>query len=193
MAEQEKEMDRDFDFSINLSGITAPTGQKNVDVPEGYYKAVVTDMYVNPERNANRVIFKLTISEGPFSGVIRTHGLNKPKDGEDNVRYYWRGVSESCGYSPTALDAGEIEIGRTSFVDKVAHIHFVPKSDDSQWEKVDFLAPTVWNQQKQVFDASRHSMPTGEKGSALGSNGSKGPVTSSSTTSKSEVLAKLGL
>jgi hypothetical protein len=157
MSNEEIDLNRDWNIDINMSGLNAPTGAKNMEVPEGYYKAKVTDMYVNPERNPNRVILKMTISEGPFTGTVRTGGLNIPKSDDDKVRYYWRGLAESAGYTPTQLDAGSIQLGRDTFLDREVHIHFTPKSDSSQWEQVDYLPPAEWNQQRQVFDAANRS------------------------------------
>ncbi len=188
---EEINVNRDWNVKVNLSGLNAPTGAKNMEVPEGFYKAKITDMYVNPDRNPNRVVLKMTISEGTFTNVIRTDGLNIPKDETDKVRYYWRGLAESSGYTPTQLDAGSIELGRDTFIDREVHIHFTPKDKTSDgYEQIDYLSPSEWNQQRQVFEASnRHEgVPTGPTGSALGAGSDSG-----GTTKKSDVLTKLGL
>jgi hypothetical protein len=103
---------REWDFEVNLSGLQAPTGGGK-NLPEGFYKCLVSDMYVNPEKNNNRVVIKVTIAEGPFKGTVRTSGLNKPTGPDDNVRYYWRGLAESVGYDPAVLDKGQIGLRRT--------------------------------------------------------------------------------
>jgi hypothetical protein len=151
----EDNMDRDWRFTVNLSGVAAPTGRKALEVPEGYYKVVVSDAYVNPERNKDRVIFKLTISEGAYTGSIRTTGMNRPTGEDDNVRFYWRGIAESTGYTATELDAGAIELAPATFISREAYIHFVPKSEGNQWEKVDFLSPVEWTQQAQPLSCVR--------------------------------------
>jgi len=191
---EEINVNRDWNVKVNLSGLNAPTGAKKVpvEVPEGFYTAKVTDMYVNPDHKPNRVILKMTISEGAFKGVVRTDGLNIPKDESDNVRYYWRGLAESAGYSPAQLDAGSIELGRDTFIDRDVHIHFTPKDKTtSGYEQIDYLAPSEWNQQRQVFEASNRTegAPNGPSGSALGATGGG----SEGTTKKSDVLTKLGL
>jgi hypothetical protein len=112
----EQNVDRDWSFDINLSGLVAPTGRGS-QLPEGYYKAVVDDMYVNPDK-ADRIIIKLIVADGPFKGTIRTTGLNKPKSAEDKVRYYWRGLAESAGYTPAQLDNGEISLSPRNFMKK---------------------------------------------------------------------------
>lgn len=186
-------MDRDWNFNINVSGVAAPTGSKNMEVSEGYYKVVISDAYVNAERNSKRIIFKLTIAEGPFTGVIRTTGMQAPKDHEDNVRYYWRGLLESCGYGATELDAGELSIAPNTFLNRAAHIYFAPKGHNgSEWEKVEFFAPVAWTNKKEAFEAQSPVAPVGAMGSVLGGSNGAGPAVVG-TTSKSDVLAKLGL
>jgi hypothetical protein len=185
-------MDRSWNFNLNVAGVVAPSGSTNMEVTEGYYKVVVSDCYVNPERNTKRVIFKMTIAEGPFTGVVRTTGMKTPDSAEDNVRYYWRGVLESCGYGATELDTGELSIAPGTFKDRAAHIYFAPKGHNgSQYEEVKFLAPTAWMRKAEAFVAQSAIAPVGATGSVLGSNGAGNAVPG--TTSKSDVLAKLGI
>lgn len=188
-------LDREFSVNINLGGITAPTGMGNTQVPEGYYRAVVDDMYVNPDRNPNRVVIKLKLTDAPFAGVIRTDGLNLPKTEEDKVRFYWRALAESAGYTAAQLDAGEITLGRGSFHGKQVFIHYNPKdsaTNTTGWDRTFFLAPAVWNQKKQSFDAQPPKPTLGVKppvGSSLG-----GPVKSDAgVVTSGDVMKRLGL
>jgi len=182
-ANEEVNVQRDWNFGINLSGLQAPTGKGGQDLPEGYYKALITDMYINPDKNANRVIIKAKVSEGPFAGVIRTDGLGIPKGEDDNVRYYWRGLAESVGYGPKELDNGGIELGVGAFKDRTGHMYYMPKDEEAgrQYDSVAWLAPAEWAQQKQNFDlvaAKEQSKPkaaVGGTGSALG-GGATPPV-----------------
>jgi len=185
-------LDRDWSIDLNVSGINAPVaGAKDLNLPEGYFKAVISDMYINHERSPNRVVIKLMISDGPFSGVVRTSGLGLPKDEADKVRYYWRGLAESAGYTPAQLDAGAITINREVFVNRSVHMHYTPKDKTaSGYEQIDFLPPVEWNQQKQMFDArEKIEAPAGE--SKTVAPPSQSPSTS--TTTKADVLSKLGL
>lgn len=191
MNNEQTEMDRSWDFNLNVSGVAAPTGFKAMEIPEGYYKVTVTDCYVNPERNPNRVVFKVTIADGTYTGQIRTTGLNKTKGPEDNVRFYWRAALESCGYTPTELDAGQISVAPKSFINRPAFIYFAPKGHKgNQYETVEFLTEVDFARKLQAHLAQGEPAPTGQLGSVLGSNG-MGTV--ANTTSKSDVLAKLGL
>jgi hypothetical protein len=187
----EQEMDRSWEFNLNVSGVAAPTGFKAMEVPEGYYKVMISDCYVNPERNANRVVFKVTISDGTFTGQIRTTGMNKPTGPDDGVRHYWRGALESCGYTAAQLDAGQIAIAPASFMNRPAFMYYAPKGHNgSQWEKVEFLTDVDFAQKLQAHLAKSTPAPTGQVGSVLGGNGMG---TAPTTTSKNDVLAKLGL
>lgn len=178
MDSNEQNVDRNWNFNVNLAGLQAPTGKGNVFVPEGYYKAAVKDMYINPSKNPGRVIIKLNLADaGPYTGVIRTDGLNIPKSEDDNVRYYWRGLAESAGYTPAQLDNGQITIGPDAFKGKTVHIYYTPKEEgnaDRQYENITYLAPAEWNQQRQAFEAgaaeraAQQQASQAPAGSALG-------------------------
>jgi len=198
---------REWDFEVNLSGLQAPTGKGGNVLPTGYYKVQLSDMYVNPDKNASRVIIKATVAEGPFMGAIRTDGLGIPKGGDDKVRYYWRGLAESSGYTAQQLDAGSVRLGINSFKGRTAYMFFTAKEDaEDGYENVTWLAPMEWSQQKQNFDMTGGAKkdaaaPTGASGSALGSG--PAPVIEapkslggesagdSNTTKKSALLGQL--
>lgn len=208
-------VDHNWGFNVNLSGITAPTGRGATAVPEGYYRAEVMDMYVNTDKNAGRVIIKLKlVDSGAFTGAIRTDGLNIPKSADDKVRYYWRGLAESAGYMPAQLDEGQITIGKAAFAGKTVHIYYVPKEEGNpsrQYDSVNYLPPVAWNQQKQAFDANAAApaAPAAPTGSALGgsapaTNGNMlsnvqtgnalgGSAPQNNTVAAGDVLAQLGL
>jgi hypothetical protein len=186
-------LDRDFSFATNVSGLQAPTGGK--DVPEGFYKAVIADMYVNPEKNAGRIIIKLKITEGPFAGSTRTTGLNIPKGVEDKVRYYWRGLLESCGYTPAQLDAGELSLSADTFMTRGCFIYYNPPASEGDYDTLNFLPPSIWEVQSKDF------VPSSAKNTAGNGNGAPVIITPSngggtalgSTSSKSDILKRLGM
>jgi hypothetical protein len=196
---------RDWDFSVNLSGLTAPKGKGGNVLPEGFFPFILTDLYVNQDKNANRVILKMEVAEGPFKGSIRTTGFNKPTSDDDKVRYYWRGLAESVGYTPVQLDSGEVTLGIGSFKGKTAYAHFIPRDEDNgrQYEDIHFLTPVEWNQQKQNFEmnAQAASPVTGGTGSALGTTEVQTPTIQAgssnlggeNTTSKDKLMKTLGL
>jgi hypothetical protein len=204
-------LQHDWDFEVNLSGLTAPTGKGGNVLPTGYYKVKLSDLYINPERKPNRVVIKVTVAEGPFTGSVRTTGFNRPTGPDDKVRYYWRGFAESAGYTPAQLDAGSVKLGVNSFKGRVAHILFTAKNEEAnppvKWEDIDFLAPMEWAQQKQSFDmsggaAKAEAASTAASGSALGGSepaiagGSLGGGSAPSggdTTKKSELMERLGV
>lgn len=185
---EENNVNHDWDFDANLSGIEAPTGKGAVRVPDGFYKVAIQDMYTRDEK-PNRVIIKALIAEGPFKGTVRTDGLNKPRSADDNVRYYWRALAESVGFKPTQLDAGEVRFGRDTFVGKAAYVHYVPgdssapKGAPESYDKMIWLAPQEWKTQKQTFEANADNTASNSKSENSGG----------STQSADDVLADLGL
>jgi len=208
MATDEINVARDWDFEVNLSGLIAPTGKGGNALPTGYYKVKLLDLYVNPERNANRVIIKVQVAEGPFTGTLRTTGFNKPTSNDDKVRYYWRGLAESAGYTPAQLDGGEIKLGLGTFQNRVAHIFFTAKDEENgiQYEDMDFLPLVEWTQQSQCYmsaGASEAAPAKAAAGSALGMTtpviqdptplGSNNVAASSGGTAKSKLLSALGV
>jgi len=82
--DQNNNQNPNWNFNVNLSGLRAPTGAAT-QLPEGYYKATVTDAYTLNDK-PGRVIIKLTVSEGEFTGTVRTTGLGIPKSEQDGVR-----------------------------------------------------------------------------------------------------------
>lgn len=199
---------REWDFRINLSGVAAPTG--GLPLPEGYFKAIINDMYVKADK-PERVVIKVTVAEGVYKGSVRTTGINIPKDEKDAARYYWRGLAESVGYGPSQLDNGEITLGVGAFKDKLAHIYYIPKADEASYDQVKFLPIANWAENKQAFDAreaageAQPARQPARNTNALGTKpkieslGTPAPVTPAGgsalggTATKSGILNKLGV
>ena len=144
--------DRSFSIALNVSGVTAATGDNAL--PEGYYRAAVTDMYVSPEK-PNRVVIKVRVSEGANAGTMRTTGINMPTSPDDKVRAYWRALLESVGYTAAQLDNGQITLGADAIVGRTAHIYYMPKDEEAgvQYDRVNFYPPATW------ADASANFQP----------------------------------
>ena len=148
--DQNNNQNPNWNFNVNLSGLRAPTGAAT-QLPEGYYKATVTDAYTLNDK-PGRVIIKLTVSEGEFTGTVRTTGLGIPKSAQDNVRYYWRGMLESAGYSPAQIDAGEVGMNRALLVGRSVTVHYVPGDKDAGiYEELNFLPPAAWETKAAAF------------------------------------------
>jgi hypothetical protein len=184
----EPNVSHEWDFNVNLSDVQAPTmlpGENNV--PEGFYKARVKDMYINMDNNPDRVIIKHELT-GDFAGAIRTDGMNRPKDAKDNVRYYWRALAESAGYTAAQLDAGEVTFGPKTFIGKTVHFYYKP-GDRKQgtYDRITYFAESVWTQKKADFKPSEETA-SAPAGSALG-----GTNNGSETTTPKDVLGALGV
>jgi hypothetical protein len=185
MADEQDKMMRDWDFDINLSGISAPTGKGALSVPEGFYSVDLTDLYINPEK-PDRVIIKMLINDGIYKGVVRTDGLNRPKSAEDKVRYYWRALAESAGFTPAQLDAGSVKLGPGTFKGKKAFIHYIPRPDENSYDRTVFLAKGEWQAQKDQFATVQAA--GGNKPTDNGATQSGGAV-----PTKGDVLKSLGI
>ena len=202
----------DWSFDVNLSGVQAPKGMGSVELPEGFYQVLVTDCYTNPEKNAGRVIFKLQVSEGPFTGAVRTDGQNIPRSADDKVRHYWRAIAESVGYTSAELDAGAIKLNAAAFKGRTAYIKFTPKSEASEYEDIKYYAPQTWERLKNQFEAGKAasravvsvdsapgmdaSAMAAQRASSvrtLGGGTSTSPEANGETVSKAAILAKLGM
>lgn len=165
MDQNNNNQNANWNFNVNLSGLRAPTGAA-AQLPEGYYKATVTDAYTLNDK-PGRVIIKLTVSEGEFTGTVRTTGLGIPKSETDGVRYYWRGMLESIGYTPAQIDAGEVGMNRALIVGRTAVFHYVPGDKEAGvYEAVNFLPPADWDKKAVAF-AQKAAAPA-----ASGLNGS---------------------
>lgn len=169
---EELNLDRDWEFEINLSGIEAPTGKKAMSLPKGYYMVTITDMYINQDKNPNRYVIKGTVAEGAFKGAFVTDGISKVKSPEDNVRYYWRALAESVGFTPAQLDSGSLRLNKDSFIGKVGHILYTPKNPEAAkgapdaYETVVWLSRSTWLAQKGAGDASEEMSSNGASASA---------------------------
>ena len=155
--------DRNFSIALNVSGVTAATGDGTL--PEGYYRATVTDMYVAPEK-PNRVVIKVRVSEGANAGALRTTGINIPTSPEDEVRAYWRALLESVGYTATQLDNGQITLGSDAIVGRTAHIYYMPKDEEAgvQYDRVNFYPPTTWTDASANFQPGlKAAQPSGTR------------------------------
>lgn len=177
MAENtEPNLDRNWSFDVNLSGITV-TAPVPKEVPKGYYKCKVEEMYVNVDKNPNRVVIKLTVAEGEFKGGFITDGLNIPKSEDDKVRYYWRVFAESAGYTPAQLDAGGLKLSPEAFKGREVHIHFSPKGENGGYDRTEYFSATEFASRKANVNAA--SAPSAAK--------------TGDTVTKGDLYAKLGI
>jgi hypothetical protein len=147
---QNNNQNANWNFDVNLSGLRAATGVGST-LAEGFYKATITDAYILTDK-PGRVIMKLTISEGESTGMIRTTGLGVPKNEQDGVRYYWRAVLESAGYTPAQIDAGAVGMNRNLLVGRTVAIYYKPGDKDAGiYEELNFFPPADWDRKAAAF------------------------------------------
>ena len=135
-------------------------------------------MYVNVDKNPNRVVIKLSVSEGEFKNGVITDGLNIPKSEEDKVRYYWRVFAESAGYTPAQLDAGGLKLSPEAFKGREVHVLFTPKGEGS-YDRTEYFSATEFAARKANVNAATTTTTTAAK--------------TGDTVTKGDLYAKLGI
>lgn len=146
------ENNKSWSFQTDVTGLQAPNNQnKDIIIARGYYKANIKDMYEKSDK-PGRITIRLEIESGRYVGGTLFSTLGIPKSPEDGVRYYWRALLESCGYTPERLDSGNIGLSAESFVGRTAHVYFTPREETtSGYPSVDFLTPDEWTAREKVF------------------------------------------
>lgn len=191
-----------FSFTTNLSGIRAASGG-GMKLSEGFYNGTVTDAFQTTSKNGRpQIAIKITLS-GAFEGMVRTSWVGIPTSADDNVRYFWRAIFESLGYTPAQIDQGDIGVSRDVLIDRSCSIYYKPGDRDMGiYEELKFLSPNDFTQQKAQFEAAVVA-PVSALGSTGGTPGigasTAAPVTASTngvgiggnTVSKEGLLAAL--
>jgi hypothetical protein len=191
-----------FSFTTNLSGIRAASGG-GIKLPEGFYTGSVTDAFQTTSKNGRpQVAIKITLG-GQFEGTVRTSWVGIPTSADDNLRYFWRAIFESLGYTPAQIDQGDIGVSREVLVGRNCSIYYKPGDKDMGiYEELKFLSPNDFTQQKAQFDAAvvAPNSALGSTGGIAGIGGSTAaPVTAptngvgigGNTVSKEGLLAAL--
>jgi hypothetical protein len=144
-----------FSFTVDFSDVELR--KQRLDLVEGYYKVKITEAYINAERNANRVIFKLAF-QGDYEGNTKLTGLNLPGTTQKDVRGLWMNLMLSAGYTLEQLKSGTIEITAANLVNRDACLYFRPKDEeatdgDMMYDKFNFLTPSNFESSKANFEA----------------------------------------
>ena len=145
----------DFSFEIDFSDVQPR--KERINLVEGYYEVKITEAYINAERNANRVIFKLAF-QGDYQGNTKLTGLNLPGTTQKDVRGLWMNLMLSAGYTLEQLKSGLVKVQAPSLVNRTAHLYFRPKDEnatdgDYMYDKFNFLTPSNWTASKNNFEA----------------------------------------
>jgi hypothetical protein len=157
-------MDPTWAFAIDLTGVKPASGAR--DVPTGYYKGTVTDAGKTvASTGREQVTFKVSITDpAEFGGVIRTTRINVPTGDNDNVKFYWRALLESIGYTPAQIDQGTVKMSRELVINREACFHYKAGDRDAGvYDETTFLAPADWASRKRADEAtgSRAAGPVG--------------------------------
>lgn len=179
------EKNLNFSFDVNVSGVRAATGGPVTEVPEGFYKATITDAYTLTDK-PNRVAIALTIADGPCAGAVRTHWVGL----QDNQRVFIRAVLESAGYTPAQLDVGAIKFTRETIVGKTAYLYYRPKNPSAgiQYDDTAMLTPKDFAVKSAAFAKAQEAgalngIPAPGPALNLGSSGPAAPTVGASLSS----------
>ena len=144
----------DWNFNVNLAGVT-PAGAGTRTLPTGYYKGKIVEAEGTVASTGRpQVKFRVEVTDPEFAGIVRTTWLGIPQNDNDNVRYYWRAVFESAGYTPAQIEAGTINASPALFVDRPVTVHFTAGDKDANIrDDLKFLAPGAWEQGKRAEGA----------------------------------------
>lgn len=148
-------LNSNFSFTVDFSDVELR--KQRLDLVEGYYNVKITEAYINADRNANRVIFKLEF-QGDYQGNTKLTGLNLPGTTKKDVRGLWMNLMISAGYTLEQLKSGSIEITAANLVNREAHMYFRPKDEeatdgDLMYDKFNFLTPENFASSKSNFEA----------------------------------------
>lgn len=140
----------DWNFNINLAGV-APAGAGARNLPTGYYSGKIVEADGTVASSGRpQVKFRVEITDPEFAGIVRTTWLGVPQSPDDNVRYYWRALFESAGYTAAQIEAGTINASPALFVERAVTVHFTAGDKDAGTrDELKFLAPNAWAQGKK--------------------------------------------
>ena len=149
-----------FSFTVDFSDVTVYTPKKKLELVEGYYKVLIAEAYINPERNANRAIFKLEFQDD-YAGNSKLTGLNLPGTTQNDVRSLWMNLMLSAGFTEAQIKTGAVKISTDILSGKTVHLYFKPKSEDatdgsdSAYDKFTFLSVEAWTNSKANFESKQ--------------------------------------
>ena len=164
----------DWNFQVSLAGV-APAGTGGRNLPTGYYTGKIVEAEGTTASSGRpQVKFRVEITDAEYQGVVRTTWLGIPQTADDNVRYYWRALFESAGYTPAQIESGVINASAALFIGRSVTVHFTAGDKDAGTrDELKFLAPAAWEAGKKSERAV--TAQTQATGSALGANASVMP------------------
>lgn len=160
---------REWNHTYNVAGVAASTGSSGPDIeaPEGYYAGKIEDCYIDMAKNPNRIIFRISVAHGDFTGATCWGSINQQGTTKHDNSRHWRALYESIGLQPAQLDSGTFQFGGSDFLAKTTTFYWKPGDRDAGiFSKLDFLPVHEWEAKRQVFDAAANA-----KGSAMAGAG----------------------
>lgn len=138
-----------WSLSLNVAGTRPATGAVT-NLPTGFYKGTLIEAYTT-DAKPDRLVMKVEL-EGEYQGTVRTTGLNFPKDENDKVRYYWRALMESAGYTPAQLDSGKINVSESTLKGRTVHFKYTEEDKSTNTrDQINWFPPNDWAKAKASF------------------------------------------
>lgn len=170
----------DFKFPINLTGVNAASGGTR-NLPDGFFPVKTTACYHKRSRPSDKnptgidmIEFKVEVTEGDYTGLVRTLRINVPTKADDVARYFWRAALESHGFTAAQIDQGQVEITAALFIGKGAFLKYVAGDRDAgRYDEANFLSPMDWQRGKAAFVAGAVAV---QQATAIMGNASQGGI-----------------
>ena len=116
-----------------------------------------------------------------------------PQSENDAVRYYWRAMMESIGYTPAQLDAGSIAISPEIIVGRECFFYYKPGDRDAGiWDVFNFLSPGDWKRQAAAFNSAKSAQVDQSAVSPLADQIEEAAPLKGSSVNASDLLSALG-
>lgn len=144
----------DWSFDMNLAGVT-PAGVGSRELPTGFYTAKVIEAEAETSQNGRpQVKIRVEITDADFAGIPRTTRIGIPQSADDKVRYFWRSLLESVGYTPAQIDAGAVKMSAKLLTDRECFVHYTQGDKDAGvYDNLRFLTPATFAAGKRAADA----------------------------------------
>ena len=152
----------EYDIMFDFSGLDTDSIGDGIyiEVPTGTYKGKIASCKATQSKSSGRAQFefKVSITEAPYVGAVRTTWISVPQSADDKVMYVWARAFQSVGVPPTKLKAaGNIPAeqipnffqGKECFIDYTAG-----NRDMGEYDRVKFLTEVAYKVKKENAEAA---------------------------------------
>ena len=162
-------MNSEWNFDMNLAGVT-PAGMGGRELPTGYYTGKIVEAEAETSQNGRpQVKIRVEVTDPDFIGIVRTTRIGIPQSAEDKVRFFWRALLESVGYTPAQIDAGAVKMSAKLITGRECFLHYTQGDKDAGvFDNLRFLTPVIYEAGKKQENAAAGSALAGGSVGDLG-------------------------